>query len=105
MSNMSTITLDLPDALIESLKAHDVQDISTFAVGAMWRELEDMDDEHDEQGEPQESGESEAEFQHRVQAIREGLEAYERGDWIDGDAWIAKRRAEMAERKRQREAA
>jgi hypothetical protein len=90
---MSTITLDLPDALIESLKAHDVQDISTFAVGAMWRELEDMDDEHDEQSELEEP---EAEFQHRVQAIREGLNAYERGDWVDGDAWIAKRRAEMA---------
>jgi hypothetical protein len=99
---MSTVTLELPDTLVEALKAHDVQDISQFAAGAMWEKIEYLDQEN-EQKEPNE-GESETKFQSRIKAMRESLDAYERGEWVDGDEWIAQRRAEMAERKRHREA-
>jgi hypothetical protein len=103
---MTTITL--PDALIEALKAHDVQDIDTFATGAIWEKLEYLDYEDHEEVEESEVALSEEEAEalaaSNAQACLDGWESYKRGEYVLAKDYFAEKRAEWAELKRRRKA-
>jgi acyl CoA:acetate/3-ketoacid CoA transferase alpha subunit len=79
-------TINIPDALIEALKAHDVQDFETFATGAMWRELEHLEIKNNQ--------EDDLEFtQSDLTACRDSLAAIERGEYMTLEDWRAERLA------------
>jgi hypothetical protein len=87
---MSTITLELPDALVKALQAHDVQDISTFATGAMWDKIEYLDSEPEGLSE---LGEEEAQAASNAKACLDGWESYKRGEYVTLEAWEEERKA------------
>jgi hypothetical protein len=99
---MTTITL--PDALIEALKAHDVQDIDTFATGAIWEKLEYLDHEEAEEETTLSEEEAEVLAASNAQACLDGWESYKRGEYVLAKDYFAEKRAEWAELKKRREA-
>jgi hypothetical protein len=98
---MSTITLELPDALVKALQARDVQDISTFATGAMWDKIEYLDSEPEGLSEISEK-EAEALAASNAKACLDGWESYKRGEYVTLEAWEEERKAKREERKKQR---
>jgi hypothetical protein len=86
-------TINIPDALVEALKAHDVQDFETFATGAMWRELEHIEAENSQEIEDN------LEFtQSDLTACRDSIAAIERGEYMTLEDWRSER---LAKRKKQ----
>jgi hypothetical protein len=70
--------IKLPDALVEALKGHDVQDIESieaFAARAMWEKLE----------------EEEAEIEATVAMCKQSMVDFEKGNFMPLEEFIAKR--------------
>ena len=77
---MSTITLNLPDALVEKLEAMNVGDISSFATDALWHEIEER-----------QNRKTEEEIESTVSVCKESLAEFDRGEFIRAEDFIAKR--------------
>jgi hypothetical protein len=83
---MSTITLNLPDALVNELRERDVRDIDQFAVEAFWQKL---DEDNDEELTPE-----------TIARMREGIAQADRGEGIRAEDLFAKLKAEREARRK-----
>jgi hypothetical protein len=79
---MSTITLNLPDALINELRERDVRDIDQFAIEAFWQKL-------DEELTPE-----------TISRMREGIAQLDRGEGIPAEDLFARLKAEREARRK-----
>jgi two-component SAPR family response regulator len=82
---MSTITLNLPDALVKELKKRDVRDMDQFAIEAFWQKLDEDD--------------SEELAPETIARMRESIAQLDRGEGIPMEDVFAKLKAQRAERR------
>jgi hypothetical protein len=88
--------IKLPDALVDALKAHNMQDIEAmeaYATRAIWKQLQEEDSNNSE--------ETEEDFQTRVSTMRERYDQYKRGEFVLAKDYFAQKQAEYEARKQQ----
>jgi hypothetical protein len=94
-------TIHLSDAIVEALKAHDIQDFDNYVVRAILEKLQSDDMSEISTVTNLEEYVPDA----HVAGIMQGLEEVMRGEGMEIEEYIALRRAQKAEAKKQREAA
>jgi hypothetical protein len=83
---MSTITLNLPDALVNELRERDVRDLDQFAIEAFWQKL---DEDNDDELTPE-----------TIARMREGIAQADRGEGIPAEDLFARLKAEREARRK-----